>query len=119
MAILRHTLPDGSAHHDLLLAGGVVADEARAVPTWRCRSDPMALGPGESTTAEALPPHRGLYLGLRESRTLDGDRGTVHPVHAGWHFSKDGLLWLATQRLPARAFLLQHGVLRRATPSVT
>lgn len=119
MAILRHVLPDGSAHHDLLLAGGEVPDQAREVPTWRCPADPMALPPGKAMTVERLAPHRGLYLRLRTVRVLDGGRGCVEPVHAGWHFRKDGLLWMATKEHAALPFVLQDDTLRRVQSSVS
>lgn len=119
MAILRHAVPDGSAHHDLLLAEGPVSDEARQVPTWRCPLDPLELEPGAWMQVERLPPHRGVYLRLQDARELDGGRGTVTPVHAGWHFNKDGLLWMATPRILARAFHLEDGRLRRAAASIT
>lgn len=119
MAILRHVLPDGSAHHDLLLAGGEVPDEAREVPTWRCPADPMDLQPGQAMAVERLAPHRGLYLRLRAVRVLDGGRGCVEPVHAGWHFRKDGLLWMATRERAAQPFVLEGVTLRRASPPVS
>ena len=86
MAILRHETPDGGAHFDLLLAdAGAVEDDARIVPTWRCARDPFALARGERVRVESIAPHRGLYLRLEGSRTLDGDRGRVTSVHRGWH----------------------------------
>ena len=86
MAILRHETPDGGAHFDLLLAdAAAVADDARIVPTWRCARDPFALARGERVRVESIAPHRGLYLRLEGSRTLDGDRGRVTSVHRGWH----------------------------------
>jgi len=86
MAILRHETPDGGAHFDLLLADAArVPDDARTVPTWRCERDPFALAPGERMRVESIAPHRGLYLRLEGSRTLDGDRGRVASAHRGWH----------------------------------
>ena len=86
MAILRHETPDGGAHFDLLLAEAApVPDDARIVPTWRCARDPFALARGERARVESIAPHRGLYLRLEGSRTLDGDRGRVTSVHRGWH----------------------------------
>ena len=119
MAILRHTLPDGSMHHDLLLAPGEVPDDDRAVPTWRCPADPLALAPDEGMAIEALPPHRGLYLRLQATRQLDAGRGRVDPVHRGWHFERAGLLWMATATAPARAFTLVSGTLRRSAEPIT
>lgn len=113
MAILRHELPDGTAHFDLLLAAEEAGDEARVVPTWRCPVDPMSMAGGSRVEVESLPPHRGLYLRLREPRELGDGRGLVRPVHAGWHARRDGLLWLATREVVERPFTLEGRTLRR------
>jgi hypothetical protein len=113
MAILRHALPDGSAHFDLLLAGDEVPDEERRVPTWRCPMDPLSMPVGSCMAIESLPAHRGLYLRLSCECALDGDRGTVTPLHRGWHIERQGLLWLATDSIAPRAFGLQRDSLRR------
>lgn len=113
MAILRHELPDGSAHFDLLLAEGDADDAARVVPTWRCPDDPMSLAAGSTMPVQPLPPHRGLYLRLHAPRELDHGRGRVQAVHSGWHARRHGVLWMATAELGERAFTLQGGTLRR------
>ena len=112
MAILRHALPDGSAHFDLLLATGDAGDDARVVPTWRCPVDPLSMHGGCRVTVQALPAHRGLYLRLQGPRELDAGRGWVRPVHAGWHTRRHGLLWLATAQVAERAFTLEGDSLR-------
>ena len=115
MAILHHALPDGSSHHDLLLAPTVeVADEARTVPTWRCSGDPLSLPPGHAVGIERIAPHRGLYLRLREPRELGGDRGRVTPVHASWHRCAGALLWMSRLDGDAIAFHMDERSLRRA-----
>ena len=115
MAILRHALPDGSSHHDLLLAPAIdTPDDARVVPTWRCAGDPLALAPGAAVVIDRIAPHRGLYLRLRESRELGGDRGRVTPVHAGWHRWATGLLWMSRLEGEAIAFHMDERSLRRA-----
>lgn len=115
MAILRHTLPDGSSHHDLLLASATeVPDEARVVPTWRCAGDPLSLAPGAAVCIERIAPHRGLYLRLCETRELGGERGRVTPVHAGWHRCAGGLLWMARAGEAPIAFHMDERSLRRA-----
>lgn len=115
MAILRHALPDGSSHHDLLLAPAIeTPDDARVVPTWRCDGDPLALAPGAAVGIERIAPHRGLYLRLREARDLGGDRGRVTPVHAGWHRCAGGLLWMAGDDAAPIAFHMDDRSLRRA-----
>lgn len=99
MAILRHETPDGGAHFDLLLADQAdVDDDSRTIPTWRCERDPMSLAPGERMRAERLAPHRGLYLRLTATRTLDGDRGLVLPTHRGWHRTQGDVRVLCTDR---------------------
>lgn len=115
MAILRHALPDGSSHHDLLLAPAPeIADEARVVPTWRCAGDPLSLSPGAGVAIERIAPHRGLYLRLNEPRELGGERGRVTPVHTGWHRCAGGLLWMARHDGDAVAFHMDERSLRRA-----
>lgn len=115
MAILRHALPDGSSHHDLLLAPAVDApDEARMVHTWRCDGDPLALAPGMAVSIERIAPHRGLYLRLAGARELGGDRGRVTPVHIGWHRCTAGLLWMARHDAEPMAFHMDDRQLRRA-----
>jgi len=119
MAILRHALPDGSCHHDLLLAPAAeVADDARSVHTWRCTGDPLALAPGAAVTIERIAPHRGLYLRLGEPRDLGADRGRVTPVHIGWHRCGGGLLWMARLDGAPTAFHMDERSLRRVeTPT--
>jgi len=92
---MRHQLPDGTHHFDLLLAATeIVADQAREVATWRCEMDPCVLTSGTSTTLQRIAPHRGLYLRLREARELGGDRGCVTPTRAGMYTMREGLLEL-------------------------
>ncbi|MFM7809319.1 MAG: hypothetical protein ACKPEA_15525 [Planctomycetota bacterium] len=86
MALLRHELPDGTFHFDLLLAASAdVCDEDRSVPTWRCETDPLELGVGDACGATPLPPHRGAYLRLQTAVELSGGRGRVEPVRQGSH----------------------------------
>jgi hypothetical protein len=90
MALLRHELPGGAFHFDLLLAEvPEVADEARCVPTWRLEADPMAMAPGDRCAIERLSPHRGLYLRLKVPRELGEGRGRAVPLHHGVH-RRDG-----------------------------
>ena len=73
-ALLRHTLPDGSAHFDLL----VEHPEHERVPTWR-----LAASPVEQTAVagERIADHRPLYLDY--AGPVSGDRGHVEQVDAG------------------------------------
>ncbi|MFO0962743.1 MAG: hypothetical protein U0625_07520 [Phycisphaerales bacterium] len=83
-AVLRHTLADGSAHFDLLLARRTADDpDARIAATWRCEADPSTLAPGASCACTAIHDHRALYLTLAQARELDGGRGRVEPVARG------------------------------------
>lgn len=81
MALLRHTLPDGSSHYDWLLARTerVVADD-RCLLTLRIdeRAD---LIPAGAFVADRLPDHRGLYL--KHEGPVSGDRGSVERVARG------------------------------------
>ncbi len=83
-AVLRHTLADGSAHFDLLLARRAADDpDARIAATWRCDADPAALAPGGSCACTAIHDHRALYLTLGAARELGEGRGRVEPVARG------------------------------------
>lgn len=48
------------------------------------------MQPGQTVEAEPLPPHRALYLNLRQPTVLTGDRGTVTPLAWGWLDSAAG-----------------------------
>ena len=90
---MRHELPDGTHHFDLLLASARdVADEAREVATWRCDADPWTLPIGGAAVIERIAPHRGLYLRLTQPRELGGDRGRVTPVRHGDFRMRDGVI---------------------------
>lgn len=90
---MRHALPDGTHHFDLLLAASPhVPDEAREVATWRCDVDPWTLPIGGTARLERIAPHRGLYLRLTEPRALGGDRGEVTPVRRGTYVRHDGMI---------------------------
>ena len=117
-ALLRHALPDGTHHFDLLLATGhAVPDEAREVPTWRCDRDPCTLPIGGEAALQRIAPHRGLYLRLSEPRALGGERGQVTPVRRGTHASSDGHLVL--HAVEAHWFQMQGDRLRRVPPPIT
>ena len=92
-ALMRHALPDGTHHFDLLLAASPqVADEAREVATWRCDVDPWTLPIGGVAIVQRIAPHRGLYLRLAAPRELGGDRGQVTPVRGGTYTMRDGII---------------------------
>lgn len=117
-ALMRHALPDGSHHFDLLLAASLhVPDEAREVATWRCDVDPWLLPVGGEATLERIAPHRGLYLRLMEPRALGGDRGQVTPVRRGTYAMRDGVIDMMDD---GRTFLRMHGDrLQRVAPPLT
>lgn len=117
-ALMRHALPDGTHHFDLLLAGSPqVADEAREVATWRCDVDPWTLPIGGVATLQRIAPHRGLYLRLTEPRDLGGDRGQVTPVRRGTYAMREGVIETLGD---ARAFLRMDGDrLQRVAPPLT
>lgn len=81
--ILRHALPDGSHHFDLLIGPegeepGADAD-ARVLIAWRL---PRLPGEGPSGhAADRLPPHRRHYL--EYEGPLSGGRGRVLRVARG------------------------------------
>ena len=106
-ALMRHALPDGSHHFDLLLAERPdVPDEAREVPTWRCDADPWALPIDGEAVVQRIAPHRGVYLRLREPRDLGGERGTVTPVRSGHYQWRDSVIEVTTD---GPVFLRMHG----------
>lgn len=75
--ILRHTLPDGSWHHDWLVERAGIA----LVPTWRTgqsRPDDASI---ESFEAQRIGDHRTLYLDYEGE--VSGGRGVVERVAAG------------------------------------
>jgi len=117
-ALMRHALPDGSHHFDLLLAASPhVPDEAREVATWRCDVDPWLLPIGGETAIERIAPHRGLYLRLTQARDLGGDRGHVTPVRRGTYAMRDGVIDTMDD---ARTFLRMRGDrLQRVAPPLT
>lgn len=79
VVILRHDLPDGSHHFDLLVA----RDPRGELPlhSFRVTVRPDLLGEGESCAAERLFDHRPLYLTYEGP--ISGDRGTVRRLRAG------------------------------------
>jgi hypothetical protein len=82
--VLRHECADGSWHFDFLLASQlpVQADQLCAIGV-RVLERPDQMEPGTRQAAEPLPTHRALYLALRGSAELTGNRGRVTPVAAG------------------------------------
>jgi hypothetical protein len=85
IALLLHSLADGSEHVDLLIApdGSARPDDAREIPTWRCPTRPDCAAPGIQLPLQRIGDHRALYLRLEGPRELDGGRGTVRPLRAG------------------------------------
>lgn len=81
MALLRHTLPDGTSHYDWLLARSerVGADE-RCLLTLRVAQRVDRLQEG-AVAAERLPDHRGVYL--EHEGPVSGGRGRVARVAKG------------------------------------
>jgi hypothetical protein len=79
-AILRHELPDGSWHHDWLIAtAGVDGDQIRDLVAFRIQPLPWdANGPFD---AQLLEAHRRLYL--RFEGELGAGRGRVTAVWRG------------------------------------
>lgn len=75
--ILKHTLPDGSWHHDWL----VQHTDLALVPTWRtghARPDDPAL---DAFNADRIGEHRVHYLDYEG--TVSGNRGRVERVARG------------------------------------
>gem|GEM_PF-3937031 len=113
-AILRHERPDGSVHFDLLLGPATMPGmDERSVPTWRCQRNPMVLDLDAVTPIAALPPHRGLYLGLDRAVTLSGDQGTVTPTWRGTHRVDVAGLHLIDHGGRTADFAMETGLLRR------
>lgn len=86
IALLRHDLPDGTSHVDLLIGAWdrPAGDEDRTVPCWRCPQRPdRSEGAFAALRIERIGDHRGLYLRLQAPRDLGGGRGTVTPLRAG------------------------------------
>jgi|GEM_PF-1190756 len=78
--ILRHELPDGSHHFDLLLQPpGSIPDAP--LRSWRCPHAPQPAGEGREQIVEAMPDHRAAYL-THEGPVTAG-RGAVRRVAAG------------------------------------
>jgi hypothetical protein len=73
-ALLRHTLPDGSAHFDLLIEH----PEHERVPTWRLAENPVDHA---AVAAERIADHRPVYLDY--AGPVSGDRGHVDQIDAG------------------------------------
>ncbi|MEM8758469.1 MAG: hypothetical protein AAGF47_11895 [Planctomycetota bacterium] len=78
MVVLRHEVPDGSAHFDLLL--DTAAAEAGPLMTFRCHRRPD-VPQAAPWLAERLPPHRRVYLTYEGP--VSGDRGRVSRVASG------------------------------------
>lgn len=75
--ILRHTLPDGSWHHDWL----VEREGNELVPTWRTghiRPDDQQV---QAFEAQRIGEHRALYLGYEGE--VSGGRGRVERLASG------------------------------------
>ncbi|RMH27828.1 MAG: hypothetical protein D6693_04465 [Planctomycetota bacterium] len=84
-ALLTHTLPDGSAHLDLLIerAEGHDPDE-RALIAWRlpvASRDAILTGAGGPVDADRLADHRRLYLS--HQGPVPGGRGEVRLLASG------------------------------------
>jgi hypothetical protein len=77
--VLRHELPDGTHHFDLLLA----RDPAGAEPLYSFRLEhrPDELAAGAALEGERLFDHRPRYL--RYEGPISGDRGAVRRVNEG------------------------------------
>lgn len=82
-AVLWHELPDGSWHHDLLLAArpGTGPDD-RCAHAFRIQPRPDQMAPGDRAEVVPLPPHRAMYLALTGEVPVTG-RGRARPVRAG------------------------------------
>lgn len=97
--ILRHDLPDGSGHFDWMFA--LDDPPASRLATWRCAVRPDESEVGAVVPMEALAPHRTAYLTFEGP--LDGGRGSVRRVAAGW--------WRPAEDVePARALAGEGGV---------
>jgi hypothetical protein len=88
LALLRHDLPDGSWHVDLLVgppgaAAALLDADAVVARTWRCLANPAEVAVGTTLELEQAADHRALYLSLDRERTLDGGRGRVTPLARG------------------------------------
>lgn len=76
---LLHSLPDGSAHIDLMIA--VDAEAMQPLVTFRLPHPVDELKAGEAVEITALGGHRPQYLTYEGP--LSGDRGSVARVWAG------------------------------------
>lgn len=85
IALLLHTLPDGTSHVDLLIAPDAQArgDDERAIPTWRCQTRPDRAPPRSELSIERIGDHRARYLRLAEPCALSEGRGRVEPLRSG------------------------------------
>ena len=94
IALLLHTLPDGTSHVDLLLApdARVRADDERAIPTWRCPTRPDRAPPKSELPIERIGDHRARYLRLAEPCDLSDGRGRVEPLRSGTASEEAGIL---------------------------
>lgn len=79
-AVLRHALPDGSHHFDLLIQPPG-ADPLARVPTFRCPHQPGGVGPGADQRVEVLGDHRAVYLWYEGP--VSSGRGQVRRVAGG------------------------------------
>lgn len=81
MVLLRHTLPDGVAHHDWMLARRRDAQpDSRELLTFRVQERIDRVREGE-VVAELLPDHRAAYLSYEGP--VSGNRGEVARVASG------------------------------------
>ena len=110
--ILRHDLPDGSHHFDLLIepdAGGSDPDE-RVLVAWRLPRLPESGGVC-TLTADRLAAHRRLYLDYEGP--ISGGRGSVTRMEAG----TGEILSDEPRRFRADLSLATHGLRLEAVPA--
>lgn len=82
--ILRHTLPDGSWHHDWLVERADLA----LVPTWRTGHHRPDDPTSESFEAERIGDHRAVYLDYEGE--VSGGRGSVQRLATGTIIETEG-----------------------------
>ena len=82
--LLRHTLPGGSWHVDLMIASKPVVStdpDERPLVTFRLARPLWELACGESIEIARLADHRGRYLSYEGE--ISGDRGRVERLASG------------------------------------
>ncbi len=79
LVVLRHELPDGTHHFDLLIARDPLGRER--LHSFRLGDPPDGLAVGSETRAERLFDHRPLYLTYEGP--IAGNRGEVRRVLSG------------------------------------